>query len=302
MSTGMSRSPGARLRAAYEGRCIAVPGVFNSLAARMAETAGFEAIYMSGAALTASRGVPDIGLLTANEFLDEARFLTAATKLPLIVDVDTGFGGPLNVERTVRSFEGAGTAAIQIEDQQLPKRCGHLSGKSLVSTEEMVQKLKAATDARDDPEFVIVARTDARGVEGFDGAVSRAHAYLEAGADVLFPEALETAAEFEGFAREVDAPLLANMTEFGRSPLLSVDELAGIGYAMALFPATAFRVAMRAAESALRELNETGSQSGLIESMQTRAELYELLGYDEYDARDRVYFGKPAADGSGGGE
>lgn len=302
MSAGKSHSPGARLRAAYEGTCIAVPGVFNSLAARMAEEAGFKAVYMSGAALTASRGVPDIGLLTADEFLDETRFLTAATSLPLIVDVDTGFGGPLNVERTVRSFESAGAAAVQIEDQQLPKRCGHLSGKSLVSTEEMVQKLRAASDARDAPDFVIVARTDARGVEGFDAAASRAHAYLEAGADVIFPEALETADEFEGFARAVDAPLLANMTEFGRSPLLSVDELAGMGYAMALFPATAFRVAMRAAESALRELSDTGSQRGLIESMQTRAQLYELLGYDEYDARDRDYFGATAADGSGGGE
>ena len=299
MSIDTNSTPGGRLRSAYSGGCISVPGVFNSLVARIADAVGFEAAYMSGAALTAGRGVPDIGLLTAGEFLDEARFITAATKVPLIADIDTGFGGPLNVERTVKSFEDAGVAAVQIEDQQSPKRCGHLSGKSLISTDEMAQKLRAASDAKKASDFVIVARTDARGVEGFNAAIDRAHAYLQAGADVIFPEALENPTEFADFARSVDAPLLANMTEFGRGPLLSLKEFDAMGYAMVLFPVTIFRVAMRAAELALREIKVKGSQVDLIESMQSRAELYELLEYGDYDARDRGFFSRPTAVGYG---
>ena len=190
MTVEKSPSPGARLRASYANRCIAMPGVFNSLVAMMAERAGFEGMYLSGAALSAASGLPDIGLLSMSEFVEQVRVITAASSLPLLVDADTGFGGPLNAERTVRELERAGAAGIQIEDQQIPKRCGHLSGKFLVSAEEMEQKIRAAVSARLDTEFVIVARTDARGVEGFEAAVGRAHRYLEAGADVIFPEAL----------------------------------------------------------------------------------------------------------------
>lgn len=285
-------SPGARLRAAYGAGCIAMPGVFNALAALSAERNGFSAIYLSGAALTAGHGVPDIGLLSMSEFVDAARYITAATNLPLLVDADTGFGGALNVERAVAQFEQAGVAAIQIEDQQLPKRCGHLSGKSLVTTEEMEQKIRAAAAARSDPGFVIVARTDAAGVDGFDAAVERANQYLAAGADVIFGEALESREEFSRFRSEVDAPLLANMTEFGRSPLLSRQELEDLGYAIALYPVTGLRVAMKAVDEAYAELAASGTQAGFVNRMQTRAELYGLIGYDGYEARDRDYFGE----------
>jgi len=256
-----------------------MPGVFNALAAKMAERARFEGIYLSGAALSAGSGLPDVGLLSMSELIDQARLITAASDLPLLVDADTGFGGPLNVERTVRELERAEVAAVQLEDQQLPKRCGHLSGKTLVSAEEMEQKIRAAVSARLDPDFVIVARTDARGVEGFEAAVGRARRYLAAGADVLFPEALESRDEFADFRRAVEAPLLANLTEFGRSPALSVAQLDELGYGIALFPVTAFRVAMKAAERALGEMRRSGSQQALLDSMQTRAELYDLLDY-----------------------
>ena len=267
-----------------------MPGVFNALVALMAERAGFEGIYLSGAALSAASGLPDIGLLSMSEFAEQVRVVTAASSLPLLVDADTGFGGPLNLERAVREFERAGAAAIQIEDQNLPKRCGHLSGKSLVSVEEMEQKIRAAASARRDPEFVVVARTDARGVEGFEAAVGRARRYLEAGANVIFPEALESRKEFADFRRAIQAPLLANMTEFGRSPLLSVAELNEIGYRIALFPVTTLRTAMKAAERALGEIHRSGSQGGVLDSMQSRGELYDLLGYEGYEERDQTYF------------
>jgi len=292
MSEGNRPSPGARLRASYADRCIAMPGVFDALVAMLAERAGFEGIYLSGAALSAASGLPDVGLLSMTEFVEQVRIVTAASSLPLLVDADTGFGGPMNVERTVREIERAGAAAIQIEDQELPKRCGHLSGKSLVGVEEMEQKIRAAASARGDPEFVIVARTDARGVEGFEAAVGRARRYLGAGADVIFPEALQSREEFAGFRQAVEAPLLANMTEFGRSPLLSVAELSQIGYRIALFPVTAFRAAIKAAERALEEIRGTGSQAGILDSMQTRGELYDLLGYEGFEKRDQVYFSK----------
>lgn len=287
-----SLTPGARLRAAYGAGCIAMPGVFSALAALSAERNGFPALYLSGAALTAGHGVPDIGLLSMSEFVDAARYITAATDLPLLVDADTGFGGPLNVERAVVQFEQAGVAAIQIEDQQLPKRCGHLSGKTLVRTDEMEQKIRAAVAARTDSGFVIVARTDAIGVDGFDAAVERSNRYLAAGADVIFGEALETREEFAAFRKAVDAPLLANMTEFGRSPLLSRQELDDLGYAIALFPVTSLRVAMKAVDDAYAELAKSGTQAGFVNRMQTRAELYDLIGYDGYEARDRDYFGE----------
>jgi methylisocitrate lyase len=284
-------SPGRRLRQAWLAEPIRVPGVFNALVARMAESLGFHAVYLSGGALSAATGVPDIGLLGLAEFVEQARTITLATSLPLISDADTGFGEALNVERTVRLFEAAGVAGIHLEDQQMPKRCGHLSGKSLIEPEAMAAKLRAAAAARRDADFVIIARTDARGVTGFDDAVRRARLYLEAGADVIFPEALENAEEFDRFARAVPAPLLANMTEFGKSPLLDYADLARLGYRIILYPLTAFRAALRAARDTLADLLDKGHQRDRLPQMLTRAELYELLGYSGYEARDRAYFG-----------
>jgi methylisocitrate lyase len=284
------RSPGQRFRDALAMGTIAIPGVFNALTARMAERAGFQAAYQSGASLSAGlAAVPDIGLLTATEFATQGRYLAQAVSIPVISDADTGFGGPLSVERTVHEFERAGLAGLHLEDQQMPKRCGHLNGKSLVSIADMVAKLLAAKAARRDPAFVIIARTDARGVDGFSSAVDRAQAYLGAGADMIFPEALETADEFAKFAEQVRAPLLANMTEFGKSPLLSVAELSQLGYAAVLFPVTLFRVAMQAVETALGQLAAEGTQAKFVDSMQTRQQLYELLNYSEYDERDQRY-------------
>jgi methylisocitrate lyase len=209
----------------------------------------------------------------------------------VISDADTGFGEALAVERTVAVFESAGLAGLHLEDQQLPKRCGHLSGKTLVSTAEMVSKLKAAVAARRDPNFVIIARTDGRASEGIESAIERAHAYVEAGADMIFPEALESPEEFARFAAAIRVPLLANMTEFGKSPLLTATELCKLGYAAVLFPVTLLRVAAKAVEGALAELARDGSQKGLVDRMQTRAELYDLLDYTGFESRDQSYFG-----------
>ena len=251
MTSPTPASPGRRLRDAWQKETVAVPGVFNALVARAAERLGFRAMYLSGAALSASTGVPDVGLLGLAEFAEEARRLTAASSLPLLCDADTGFGEALNVERTVRVLEATGAAGLHMEDQQMPKRCGHLSGKQLVPPKEMAAKVRAAVAARRDPDFVVIARTDARGVTGFDDAVARAKAYRDAGADAIFPEALEGEAEFAAFAQAVPAPLLANMTEFGKGPLLDVATLSAMGYRMVLYPVTALRAALRAAQAAL---------------------------------------------------
>ena len=268
-----------------------LPGVFNGAVARMAEQIGFQAIYLSGGALSAAAAVPDIGLLTLSEFVEQARSLTQTTSLPLLCDADTGFGEALNVERTVQQFESAGAAGIHLEDQLLPKRCGHLSGKQLVEPDQMAAKIRAAVAARRDRNFVIMARTDARGVNGFDDTVHRAQCYLEAGADAIFPEALESAEEFAAFARAVPAPLLANMTEFGRSPNLDVATLSGYGYRMVLFPLTAFRAALFATRETLSALHAFGHQRDLLGRLLTRKDLYDLLGYTGFEARDRTYFG-----------
>jgi methylisocitrate lyase len=286
-----STTPGARFRRALADDCIAVPGVFNAAVARLAERAGFRAVYQSGAALSAGlAAVPDVGLITQTEFAEQAGYLCRAVEIPVISDADTGFGEPLAVERTVQLFEAAGLAGLHLEDQELPKRCGHLSGKSLVSPEAMAAKIRAAVAARRDPDFVIIARTDARAVAGLDDAVSRARAYVQAGADMIFPEALESPQEFETFARSVAVPLIANMTEFGKSPLLSRQELAALGYRAVLFPVSLFRVAMKSVETCLSELARDGTQQAFVSQMQTRAELYELLGYRGFEARDVAYF------------
>jgi methylisocitrate lyase len=285
----MAASAGLTLRQLWHTGPVAIPGVFNPLSARLAERVGFRAVYLSGGALSAGSGVPDIGLLSVTEFAQAAQLTAQATALPLLCDADTGFGESLNVERTIRLLEAAGVAGVHLEDQVMPKRCGHLAGKSLVDADVMAAKVRAAVAARRDPSFVVMARTDARGVSGFEDSVRRAKLYLAAGADAIFPEALETAEEFAQFASEVKAPLLANMTEFGKSPNLSVAELGAMGYAMVLFPLTAFRVAMKAAEDALRALHAAGHQRELLARMQTRAELYEALDYPGYEARDREY-------------
>lgn len=283
--------PGRVLREAWSTQPLAIPGAFNPLIARIAERLGFQAVYLSGGALSASAGVPDIGLLTLTEFVEAARGITRATKLPLLCDADTGFGEVLNVERTVRLFEEAGAAGIHLEDQQLPKRCGHLSGKQLVEAEAMAAKVRAAVAARKSADFVIIARTDARGVTSFEDAVRRARLYVEAGADAIFPEALENATEFAAFAKAVTVPLLANMTEFGRSPNLDFNELVDMGYRLVLYPLTAFRAAMYAARETLMDILKHGHQRGRLSQMMTRAELYELLGYSDYEARDKSFFG-----------
>jgi len=275
----MSKSK--RLRELIAQSCIMLPGVPNAAMARQVERAGFDAVYMSGAGMAnATAGVPDIGLLTMTEVVRLAGYVANAVNIPAIVDADTGFGGAENVARTIRELEAAGLAGCHIEDQEFPKRCGHLSGKSLVDVDEMIGRIKAAAAARRDKHFLIIARTDSRAVEDFKGAVKRAQKYIEAGADAIFPEALQSAEEFREFAKEVKAPLLANMTEFGKSPLLSFRELADFGYRMVIFPQSAFRVAIKASEEFLRALKKAGTQSGWLDKMQTRKELYELLEYD----------------------
>ncbi len=287
-----SLSPGRRLRDAWAAGAVQVPGVFSPLVARLAERLGFQAVYLSGAALSASLGLPDIGLVTLTEFTDEARRVVSATTLPLLCDADTGFGEALNVERTVRLFEAAGVAGLHLEDQHLPKRCGHLSGKVLIEAEAMAAKVRAAVAARRDPDFVIMARTDARGVTSFADALRRARLYVAAGADAIFPEALEGPEEFAAFARELPGvPLLANMTEFGKGPLLDFTDLAQMGYRLVLYPVTTLRAALGAVRDTLADLRARGHQRERLGSMLTRAELYDLLGYHGYEERDRSYFG-----------
>jgi len=283
-------SAGTKFREALEDGPLLIPGVFNALVARMAERAGFRALYQSGAALSAGlAGVPDIGLMTQTEFAEQGRYLANAITIPVISDADTGFGDALAVERTVALYESAGLAGLHLEDQQFPKRCGHLSGKTLVSTEAMVAKIEAAVRSRRDPSFVLIARTDARAVAGFEEAVDRALAYVDAGADMIFPEALQSTDEFARFAEQVSVPLMANMTEFGKSPLLSAGELGDLGYQAVIMPVTLFRIAMKAVEQGLGEIARTGTQRDLVERMQTRAELYDLLGYADFERRDRDF-------------
>ena len=271
----------ARLRELIAKGAMMLPGVANASIARQVERLRFDAVYVSGAGMANSTaGVPDIGLLTLTEVAQLAGYIARAIKIPAIVDADTGFGGSENVARTIRELEAVGLAGCHIEDQQFPKRCGHLSGKSLVDAEAMTEKIKAAVAARRDRDFMIIARTDARAVEDFGRTIDRAQRYVEAGADAIFPEALQNAGEFRDFAREIDMPLLANMTEFGKSPLFSFMELAGFGYRIVIFPQSAFRVSMKASEGLLRALKKDGTQKEWLDQMQTRQELYKLLDYD----------------------
>lgn len=270
----------ARLRESIEDHIVMLPGAFNALSARLIEREGFEGIYLSGAVLANSvGGVPDVGLMTLTELRDHAAHIAGATTLPIIADADTGFGGPENAARTVRALEDAGVSGMHLEDQEFPKRCGHLEGKKLVPAEEMCAKITAAAAAKSSADFLLIARTDARGVVGYDEAVRRARRYLDAGADGIFPEALHTREELARFARDVDTILLANMTEFGKTEYLTADEFAELGFNIVIFPVTLQRVVMKATAESLKMLRAERSQKSFLDKMQTRRELYDLLGY-----------------------
>jgi methylisocitrate lyase len=287
-------TPAERRRAFREqlasGRLLRMPGAISPLSARLIQDTGFDAVYLSGAVLAADLGLPDIGLTTSAEIAARAQQTTRVTDLPVLVDADTGFGEPMNAARTVQLMEDAGLAGLHLEDQVNPKRCGHLDGKTITSREEMVRRLRGAVDARRDPDFLLMARTDARGVEGLDAAIDRAKAYVDAGADAIFPEALAGEAEYEAFRQAVDVPLLANLTEFGKTPLLNTRTLENLGYNIALYPVTLLRIAMGAVEEGLRTIAAEGTQESLLPRMQTRSRLYELLGYEEYSAFDSAVF------------
>ncbi len=278
----------ANLRVLMDGeRIIRAPGAFSPLVAMEIESQGFEAVYVSGAVLSADLGLPDIGLTTLTEVANRAEQIARATDLPTIVDCDTGFGEPMSMARTVRMMEERGIAAFHLEDQVNPKRCGHLDGKSVVPAEQMLQRLKAAVDARRDPNTVIIARTDAREVEGLEAMIARANQYAEAGADVIFAEALHTVEDWKQAKAEINAPLLANMTEFGKSNLLSAGELEALGANFVIYPVTTLRAAMKAARDMLAEISGTGTQRDAIDRMQTRQELYDLLRYEDYNSFDQ---------------
>ncbi|MFJ4439440.1 methylisocitrate lyase [Streptomyces sp. NPDC088923] len=287
-------TPAQRRRALRErlatGRLLQMPGAINPLSAKLIEDTGFEAAYLSGAVLAADLGLPDIGLTTVTEIAARAQQTTRATDLPVLIDADTGFGEPMNAARTVQLLEDAGLAGLHLEDQVNPKRCGHLDGKSVVERDTMSRRVRAAVDARRDPDFLLMARTDARAIEGLEAAIDRAKAYVDAGADAIFPEALANEAEFEAFRKAVDVPLLANMTEFGKGRLLTARTLEDLGYNIALYPVTFLRLAMGAVEDGLRTVKAEGTQESLLPKMQTRSRLYELLDYEAYSSFDSAVF------------
>ncbi len=269
-----------------EKAILQIPGTHDAMAALVAKNTGFSALYLSGGAYTASKGIPDVGIVTSTEIAERARDLIRATNLPVLVDIDTGFGGVLNVARTAREMIEANVAAVQIEDQQLPKKCGHLNGKQLVTTEEMVQKIKAIKEIA--PTLLVIARTDARAVEGLETAIERAQAYVDAGADGIFPEALETNEEFQLFSKRIDIPLLANMTEFGKTPYMTAETFEKMGFAMVIYPVTSLRVAAKAYERVFHLIKQEGTQKEAVSDMQTRKELYETISYEEFEALDQT--------------
>jgi len=287
-----SVSPGAKLRELFANDCVLMPGVFNAISTVSATAAGAKALYLSGAGITNSAlGVPDIALASQTEFAQQAAYVTAVSPLPVLSDADTGFGETLNVMRTVIEMERAGLAGIHIEDQVSPKRCGHLDGKAVVEVSDMVRKVRAATDSKRDPSFVVCARTDARGVEGLEAAIERAKAYVQAGADAIFPEGLQSEAEFEAFRKGVAGPLLANMTEFGKTPIIPFARFRELGYQMVIYPMTAFRVMLKAVDDSYAQLLKDGTQKGILDRMRTRAELYERIEYSAYDEMDKGFLG-----------
>jgi methylisocitrate lyase len=281
----------AEFRAALKtGKLLRFPGAFSPLVAMAIQRHGFDGVYVSGAALAADLGLPDVGLTTLSEVAARGGAIARATDLPTLIDADTGFGGALNVARTIQTLEDAGLCGCHLEDQVNPKRCGHLDNKSLVPTQGMVEKIRAAVGARRDRNFVIMARTDARASEGLDGAMARARAYIDAGADTIFPEALADEGEFEKFRKAVKVPLLANMTESGKTRLLTAKQLADLGINLVIYPVTTLRLAMKAVEDGLAALKKAGTQESLLKEMQTRAQLYELLRYEDYTKFDKDIF------------
>lgn len=272
------------------GRLQRFPGAFSPLVAKLVAEIGFEGVYVSGAVLSADLGLPDIGLTTLTEVTARGAQISAVTDLPTLIDADTGFGEPMSAARTVTMLEDAGLAGCHLEDQVNPKRCGHLDGKAVVATADMVKRLRAAVAARRDPNFVICARTDAAGIEGIDAAVDRARAYADVGADLIFTEALTAPADFEKFRAAVDVPLLANMTEFGKSELLTTSQLTDIGYNVVIYPVTTLRLAMFAVEVGLRAIDSQGTQFDLLDQMPHRERLYELLRYADYSQFDDEIF------------
>lgn len=287
-------SAGARLRAAVDAeRPLQVAGTVNAYSALLAERAGFKAIYLSGAGVAnASFGLPDLGITSLNDVCEDVRRIASATDLPLLVDADTGWGGAFNIARTSRDLTRSGAAGMHLEDQVQAKRCGHRPGKALVPAAEMVDRLKAAVDGRTDPAFVIMARTDAHAVEGQAAALERAQRYVEAGADMIFAEALTTLEEYREFTRVVPVPVLANITEFGKTPLFTAQELASAGVRLVLYPLSAFRAMSRAALEVYAAIRRDGTQKAVIDTMQTRAELYDVLGYHDYERKLDALFGQ----------
>ncbi len=281
----------ADFRAALSsGKLLEFPGAYNPMVAMMVEQYGYDGVYCSGAVMANSLGLPDIGLTTLSEVTQFAGNIAKVTSLPTIMDVDTGFGEVMNMVRTIQEVEYAGVAGCHLEDQVNPKRCGHLDGKQLVTRDDMVRKVRAAADSRNDDNFLVIARTDARGVEGFDAAVDRAKAYVDAGADMIFPEAMKTQEEFEAFRKAIDVPLLANMTEFGKSRLLTRTELENLGFNLVIYPVTTQRLAMYGVEQGLKAIKETGNADAVLDIMQTRSRLYEVLDYPAYNKYDESLY------------
>ncbi|MCL4331996.1 MAG: methylisocitrate lyase [Candidatus Thermoplasmatota archaeon] len=285
----MNEGP-ASFRKQMKEDIIQCAGVFNGISALIAQSQGFSAIYLSGSSVAACMGLPDLSLTTLTEVAAETRKIASIARVPLVVDVDTGFGETGNTIRTMVEMEHAGASAIHIEDQVLPKRCGHLPGKEIIRQEDMVRKIRAAVSARKNPDFVIIARTDSFAVEGFQDAVDRANSYLEAGADMIFPEALDSPEAFRDFKKQVGGPLMANMTEFGKSPLLSSSELQEMGYSMVLFPLTGFRASLLNLKNVYHSLKDYGTQRDMLSSLMTRGEFYDLIGYSEYEKEDQDIF------------
>lgn len=285
MSAGKSDPAGARFRAAVSaGRPLQIAGAINAYAARLAESAGFKALYVSGGGVSASSlGVPDLGIITLDDVLVDLRRVAGVTALPVLVDIDTGWGGPKDIAHAIRELEAGGAAAVHIEDQVERKRCGHLPGKSIVAQAEMVERVAAAASARSDESFVIMARTDALANEGLDAALERARAYVDAGADMIFPEAVSRLEDYRAIADAVGVPVLANITEFGQTPLFSVEELAETGVQMVLYPLSAFRAMSRAALQVYESILAHGTQAQVVDLMQTRDELYTQLEYKRYE-------------------
>lgn len=287
-------SAGAKFRQALaDAKPLQVVGTINAYTAMMAEQIGHKAIYLSGAGVAnASYGLPDLAITTLNDVLIDVDRITSASNLPLLVDIDTGWGGAFNIARTIKDMEKAGAAAVHIEDQVAQKRCGHRPNKALVSQDEMIDRVKAAVDARQDDDFFIMARTDAFAQEGLDKAIERCQAYIEAGADGIFAEALKTAEDYQAFTKALKVPVLANMTEFGQTPLYTLKELKSWGVAIALYPLSAFRAMNKAAENVYQHILKDGDQKAVVEQMQTRQELYEYLGYHDYEQKLDALFSK----------